>query len=228
MKHLSRHAARLAGLLLATLAGVAPAASMRCDAAATPVEKAICASPALVAADRKMAAAFAQRLEQCPPSERARLRLTQKFWLRDRDACSNALSETDPQAVPRCAAGRMDERIAQLGRIGRECDLDALDGEYRYVDADYLAGHGAVYADKDVTVWGGIEMGSCAAGSADLTATLVSRPGTSAVPVRFKAMPALQREWLCAQRPSSAWTGTVRREHGVLFLYLRDILGEPL
>lgn len=215
-------------VLAAALAGPVLSAPMTCKAAATPVEKAMCASPALVAADRKMAAAYARRLAQCQEPGRATLRQTQKFWLRDRNACSNLLSADDPEAVARCAAERMNERIGQLERIGAACELDAVSDEYRYVDSAYLAAHAYAYDQREVAVWGGIEMGSCAAGSGDLSATLVSEPGKAAFPVRFKALSALQREWLCAQRPSSSWKGVVRNEGGVVFLYLRDLLGEAL
>jgi len=218
-------------LVAAALAGPgapASAASMKCEAAATPVEKAICANPALVAADSKMAAAFARRLDQCPESARAELRQTQRFWLRDRNACSNALSEDDPEAVARCAADRMNERIGQIERIGAACDLNAVAEEYRYVDTAYLAAHAYAYDKREVSVAGGIRMGSCNARSEDLTAKLASEPGKADFPVRFKSLSALQREWLCAQRPVSSWKGMVRNEGGVVFLYLSDLLGEPL
>lgn len=215
-------------LLAAGLGAPALAAPMTCAAAATPVEKAICASPTLVAADRKMAAAFSRRLAQCPEERRAELRQTQKFWLRDRNTCSNALSEDDPEAVDRCAAERMNERIGQLERIGAACELDAVAEEYRHVDTAYLAAHAYAYDKREVSVWGGIAMGSCDPQSADLSAQLVSEAGKAGFPVRFKALSALQREWLCAQRPSSSWKGVVRNEGGVVFLYLRDLLGEPL
>jgi hypothetical protein len=41
-------------------------------------------------------------------------------------------------------------------------------------------------------------------------------------------MPAGKREWLCAQNPSSSWQGTVRQDAGGFYLYLTDILGDPL
>lgn len=214
-------------LMAAALAGPAHAAAMKCEAAATPVEKAICASPALVAADAKMAAAFARRLAQCPEPARAGLRQTQRFWLRDRNACSNALSEDDPDAVARCAADRMNERIGQLERIGAACELDAVAEEYRYVDTAYLAAHAYAYDKREVSVWGGIVMGSCDARSDDLTAKLVADDGKAEFPVRFKSLSALQRERLCARRPASHWKGTVRNESGTVFLYLRELPGEP-
>jgi uncharacterized protein len=213
---------------LACLAGPAASAPMNCAAAATPVEKAMCASPVLVAADRKMAAAFAQRLAQCPESEREQLRHTQKFWLRDRNACSNLLSDDDPQAVARCAADRMNERIAQLSRIGAACKLDAVAEEYRYVDTDYLAAHAGAYEDREVSAWGDMRLTTCDVRSSDLTGMLEPEAGKSGFPVRFKALSALQRERLCARNPAAHWTGTVRREGGTTFLYLRDLLGEPL
>jgi uncharacterized protein YecT (DUF1311 family) len=192
------------------------------------VEKAICGSPELMASDRDIAEVFVRRLAQCAPRQRTLLRQTQKFWLRDRNACANALSEGE-DAMKRCVAEKMDERAVQLRRIGDTCDLDSVAGEYRYVDSDYLATVASRYVGREVSVWGGIRLSSCDVNSSSLTAKLQSMPGKDgSFPVRFKAMPPLKREWLCAQNPASHWQGTVRQDAGEFYLYLTDILGDPL
>jgi uncharacterized protein len=104
-------AGRVKRMMVLLLVASAPAAAapIRCGAAYDNVEKAICATPALMDADRKIADAFAKRLAQCAPPRRAQLRQTQKFWLRDRNNCANLLSDTDT-ALKQCVAATMAER----------------------------------------------------------------------------------------------------------------------
>jgi uncharacterized protein YecT (DUF1311 family) len=219
---------KLAMLLGVGIGTQAQCASIDCKAPRLDnVEKAICASPALMTSDRSLAEAYTRRLAQCPPQQRTLLRQTQKFWLRDRNACANALSDGEG-AVERCVAARMSERAAHMERIGNGCDLASVAGEYRYVDSDYLATVASRYVGREVSVWGGIRLSSCDVKSSDVSATLESMPGKGGFPVRFKAMPPLKREWLCAQNPASHWQGTVRQDAGGFYLYLTDILGDPL
>lgn len=222
----------MAGLLLAaclTASGTASGASINCAAARDNVEKAICASSALMDADRRIADGFGQRLLQCPAGQRALLRQTQKFWLRDRNNCANLLSDSGA-AVTRCVADRMAERSAQFERIGAACDLDAVADRYRFVDPGYLLRFASRYEGRQVAVFGSVRLDSCDDPKASpVTGKLRQLPvNGDSVPVRFKAMSALQREWLCAQNPASHWQGTVRSEGGTFYLYLPDLLGEPL
>jgi uncharacterized protein YecT (DUF1311 family) len=211
------------------MAGPACSASINCTAASDNVEKTICATPALMATDGRIAEAFAARLEQCKPQQRAQLRQTQKFWLRDRNNCANLLHEGGA-VVGQCIDDRMAERLAQLERIGAACDLDAVAGQYRFVDPSYLARFASRYEGREVAVFGSIRLDSCDDPKVShLTGRLRPVPARdSGFPVRFKAMPALRHEWMCDQNPASHWQGVVRREGGSFYLYLSDLLGEPL
>jgi len=224
--------ASMAGLLLGACLGVAiPAwsASINCAAARDNVDKAICATPALLAADGKLADGFAERLRQCPAAQRALLRQTQKFWLRDRNNCANLLSESEA-AVRQCVSDRMAERSAQFERIGASCDLDAVADQYRFVDPGYLLRFASRYEGRQVAVVGSLRLDSCDDPKASsVTGKLRPQPPQGdSFPVRFKAMPDLRREWVCDQNPASRFQGTVRREGGKFYLYLSDLLGEPL
>jgi uncharacterized protein len=216
-------------LLGATFGGHARSAPIDCGAVQGNVEKAICGAPQLIATDLRLSDAFARRLGACTGPQRGLLRQTQHFWLRDRNNCANVLEQGD-DAVRQCVADRMAERMAQLDRIGTSCDLDAVAGQYRFVDPGYLARFAPRYTDREVAVWGSLRLDSCDDAKASRLTGKLSQPSGKGVafPVRFKAMPELRREWLCNRDPASHWQGTVRREGGKAYLYLSDILGEPL
>lgn len=73
----------LLGLALALLApDLARAASFNCGAAQTTREKAICADPALSAADDALAASYRAALEPLSAAARAELQIAQRAWLR--------------------------------------------------------------------------------------------------------------------------------------------------
>ena len=55
-----------------------------CTKARTPVEQAICASPALIEQDRALSTAYTARLQR-EPSQAAALRGEQRAWLGSRD-----------------------------------------------------------------------------------------------------------------------------------------------
>ncbi|MGA2276918.1 MAG: lysozyme inhibitor LprI family protein [Terracidiphilus sp.] len=87
MRYLSRKEEAMVmqkcGLMLIVLTGcVAHAASFDCKQAATPVEKAVCASPELNAADEKLAAAYKTALAAAPAEMKEAVREDQRNWLR--------------------------------------------------------------------------------------------------------------------------------------------------
>lgn len=219
----------LAVLLGAAFGASAQAAPIDCRAAHDNVEKAICAAPPLLATDASLSRTFAARVAQCPEAQRSLLRQTQHFWLRDRNNCANIVEEGEG-ALKQCVADRMAERIAQFERIGASCKLDTVAGEYRFVDPGYLARFAGRYEGKTVAVSGSLRLDSCSnAKSPRLTGKLRPRSGKGAgFPVRFQAMSDLQRERLCNQQPSAHWRGIVRGDGGRFYLYLSDILGEPV
>ncbi|WP_109154864.1 lysozyme inhibitor LprI family protein [Azospirillum sp. TSO5] len=90
--------------------------SFDCKAAATPVEKAICADPKLADADREIADAYKTLQDLSGTADRERLRTEQRAWLAQRNQCAaapspgtclgpvldarrTALSESVPKAV---------------------------------------------------------------------------------------------------------------------------------
>ena len=81
----------LAGLLclavLTALPGLVLAAGMDCAKAKAPVELRICADPALVAADKSVAEAFAAAVAAAP--DPATVRASQRQWLTTRNACAD-------------------------------------------------------------------------------------------------------------------------------------------
>ena len=89
--------------------GVASAQGIDCSKARSATERAICASPDLVALDRQVGAAYADALAQ-RPEQAATLRGEQLGWLRSRDAACTVPAGQ----IGRCLSGQMTARLAQL------------------------------------------------------------------------------------------------------------------
>lgn len=64
-----------------------PRASFPCEKAATPTEKTICASFKLAAWDRSVAAAYQDALRGNTTAKQDEIRVEQKMWIKQRDAC---------------------------------------------------------------------------------------------------------------------------------------------
>ena len=96
---------------LAAAPGWAPgwAQGVQCGRARTPVEQALCASPALLTLDRETAAAFAGAMAREPGRQEV-LRREQGAWLRQRDAAC----AVPARALPECLRGQLTSRIAAL------------------------------------------------------------------------------------------------------------------
>jgi uncharacterized protein len=75
-------------LLLLLTAGAATAGGIDCAKAKTPVEKLLCADPALKKADAGVADAFDQALNASPDQQG--VRASQRDWLKTRNACPDA------------------------------------------------------------------------------------------------------------------------------------------
>ena len=98
--------------LLCTLAH---AASFDCAKAKTGQEKAICASPALSAADDQMAAAYDAWLSAAPKDWAAGIRDNQLAWLRERDGMCPAGDANNP--IASCLPDIYKERIEDLQQM---------------------------------------------------------------------------------------------------------------
>jgi uncharacterized protein len=108
-------------LLGAAITVAAQAASFDCKLAKSPVEKAICGSKELSAADDALAAEYKSVLAEIPPDVQAEVRGSQRTWLRKTAAYCNK----QPQAkIAECVKGtyasRMDElkkRVTTMGGV---------------------------------------------------------------------------------------------------------------
>jgi uncharacterized protein len=99
-------------VLLASLAlrpGVGWAQGIDCSRARSPTEKAICASPSLIALDHQVAVAYAGALAR-QPERRDVMRTDLLAWLRARDAACNVPAA----AIERCLSGQLTARLAVL------------------------------------------------------------------------------------------------------------------
>ncbi len=97
------------GLGAGLFASAAMAQGIDCGKARSPTERAICASPPLMALDRQVAAAYADALAR-RPDRRDATRQDLLGWLRRRDAAC-ALPAA---AVTECLAGQLSQRLAAL------------------------------------------------------------------------------------------------------------------
>ena len=107
----------LAGALLAALPSAALAQSasrVDCAAAATPIERAICAKPELAAADRKMSAAYAALAGKLTGAAKEHLLADQARWLANRAAAC----VVEPAEMEECLESRNRDRTAQLEWLG--------------------------------------------------------------------------------------------------------------
>jgi len=106
---------RMQWLVLALLAnGAAHAASFDCTKAATPQEKAICASPQLSAADDRLAVAYRAVLAATPPEFVSEVRDEQRHWLRSMaQNCKIAESQSNP-ALTACMLRQYPARTKVL------------------------------------------------------------------------------------------------------------------
>lgn len=110
------------------------------------------------------------------------------------------------------------------------CDITPLAATYRFVDVDYLLRFSERYVDKTVSVFGWIDLASCDASRPSLTeATIVGNDRKrDRFRVEFSAMPAQEREYLCAKHPAAHWSGTIKHDSRGNYLFLTDVLGRKL
>lgn len=212
---------------LAAAGPLAAAAPIQCAAARYDVEQTICSRPVLLGHDKAIAERL-DALKQACPSQRALLAEGQRFWLRERWDCRNAPGAFDtPDALAACLASRMAQRLNDLDKVDRRCDLTPLAASYRFVDVGYLRRFSSHYLGKTVSVFGTMQLGSCTEPASAPTAASVVAKGER-FPVVFSAMPERERAFLCARYPAAHWRGTVRQGDKGLYLFLTDLLGQPL
>ena len=107
----------LSGALLVALAGAALAQGiprLDCSKATETIDRAICAKPELVAADRRMAAAYASLAGKLAGPAKEHLLGDQRRWLANRTAACIV----DPSEIEDCLESRYSDRTAQLEWLG--------------------------------------------------------------------------------------------------------------
>ena len=105
--------------LLFTLAASAHAASFDCKAAKTPSEKAICASPRLSTLDEQLAREYERALHALSPAGAARLKESQRSWLRFATAvCVPRKSIEHGESPASCLEAQIGQRLQQLAQAG--------------------------------------------------------------------------------------------------------------
>ena len=225
-----RTALLLAAASIACLVSAAAAAvPIDCGKAQSDVEHSICSRQDLLAKDKAISDRLASLGRQCPASK-ALLVQGQQFWLRERWDCRNREGALGPDgSLAACLAERMDGRLRELNGVVQGCDLSSLASSYRFVDTGYLKQFSQAYVGKTVSVFGSMDLDACnKTGAAPATGAIVGKPASARFPVRFSTMPALQKEFLCAQHPAAHWKGIIKDDGKGAYLYLSDILGSKL
>jgi uncharacterized protein len=216
--------------LLAAASSLASAAPINCPAAHEDLEQAICSHPELLARDRAISDRLDALKTQCPESKKL-LMEGQKFWLRERSDCRNLEGVFEkPDRLPACISDRMDQRLQKLNNIGAGCDVTPLIASYRFVDVDYIQRFSDRYIGKTVSVAGWMDVASCKlAGAAPTLAHVVGKDNNrDRFRVKFSAMPAAEREFLCDKTPLAHWRGVIQHDSVGNYLFLTDVLGQKL
>ncbi len=145
----------MGALAVAAIASCANAASFDCKSAATPMEQAICKSPVLSALDERMARTYARAMDALSAEGAARLKASQRAWLRFvTPACvsrrSIAPGAGGDFALASCIQAEFGWRIQQLEQAGVRIGPYVFNRIDRYVsrpaaaDDDTGSHHGIV------------------------------------------------------------------------------------
>ncbi len=112
------------GVVLAVLAlpATAGAQGITCGRARSPVERAICASPHLLALDHQVAVAYTEALKR-DPARRAALRQDLLTWLRARDAACTGVA-----SLTACLDRQLTSRLAVLAPVSDPVDRTSPPG----------------------------------------------------------------------------------------------------
>jgi uncharacterized protein YecT (DUF1311 family) len=99
--------------------GLGHAASFDCSKAKTPLEKAVCGSPKLSAADNRMAAAYRAALATVPPEMKSAVRDDQVAWISAMGiACKAGVSASSTEQISLLGTF-YESRTKELGRLVR-------------------------------------------------------------------------------------------------------------
>jgi uncharacterized protein len=229
--------AALALLAFSVAPCAAMAASFDCAQARTAIEKAICADPALSAADEEMSRRFNAALQaSLDPAE---LRAAQAEWLHSRDqggkdelaaAYANRRRELDEMtarllagqggrilreadAKTACAPALVDSSARETCKVVDYVDLGALDGHsFAYADYEYAPGSGGGVPYSRLVVFEHLPAG--------MTRVAISPDGDGAIAYQKPRLLHLGARALLHLPAYESGTGNFNRER--LFVWRAD------
>lgn len=222
-------AACTGALLVSAVPAQAAMPPVDCATANTTVDKAICATPALLEQDREIARRYSDMAKFCIGERGAMLKETQHFWMRARNACSN-----DAETAISCASDLNQARLGQFLEMGAACEFKDVAAQLNYVDPWFVNQFALQFEGVRTHVHGSVRLDDCSRGPDETQAARgmlreIGRRGKQdLLRVVFKSMPVLTREFLCARNPGSHWHGEVRLDADGPYLYLTDVLGAEL
>lgn len=197
----------------AVAAGDAPA-GIACTHAQPGVEASICASPDLLRADQRIAVAFARLRAAFQGEDAAGFVAGQKFWLVERNNCSNAKVTGEFPDVDSCLARRMEQRANLLEQLAPTHQaLMATVASYRFVEPAYVNRYADAYAGHEVKVMGTLLLDACDGHHADSHDGRIQHKSGS-LTARLARLDQERLEALCHQRPFAWWPGTIQVQHG--------------
>lgn len=221
-------AALLAACMLHCSLAAAPAAAadapagIACTHAEQGVEAAICAQPALLQADQRIAIAFARLRAAFQGEDAASFIAGQKLWLIERNNCSNAKATGEFPDVDSCLASRMEQRASLLEQLAPTHEaLMATVAGYRFVEPAYVSRYADAYAGHQVNVAGSLLLDACDGKHAASLDGRIQHKGGS-LTARFAKLDPERIEALCHQKPFAWWPGTIQLEHGKPYLLVSE------
>ena len=178
------------------------------------MEAAICAQPALLQADQRIAVAFARLRAAFQGEDAASFVAGQKLWLIERNNCSNAKATGEFPDVDSCLASRMEQRANLLEQLAPTHEaLMATVATYRFVEPAYVTRYADAYAGQPVKVAGSLLLDACDGKHATSLDGRIQHKGGS-LTTRFARLDPERIEALCHQKPFAWWPGTIQVQHG--------------
>ena len=183
------------------------------------VDQAICTRPDLRALDQQIEKQSAALKSKLTGENAAILSDSEMPFLRERNGCSNEISN-----VPGCVQKVLTQRRDLLARAQADSTAirQAID-QANYIDVGFLWKYWPRLLGRKLSVWGCLMPDDT-----EKTHAMLETENQPPAPVEFKSMPHSIAEFLDDQKPCSHWGVTVRKQGDKFILYADDVLGEPL
>lgn len=207
---------------LALAATALPAtAQLSCDRSQR-AGKLVCDDASVRALVREVATDM-QRLNCTAPEDLQELATVHQGWGREQFSC---------ERLPDMRSCVMRSLRAELDyfKAMPSCQVRQHPLKFESITAGYLLAHPEVYQGGDVVLLGMLTPDACEPGTRTLTGGIADlADGQQRLEVRFKSLPATQRNALCTQPRVWGWPGQVRvADGGRPYLYVNALFGEPL